>query len=45
MMWKNVVEAERSQMTIWQMRIACWIPEATNTLSGFYCFFAVTMVK
>ena len=32
-MWKNVREKGRSQMTIWCMRIACWIPKATNTLS------------
>jgi len=30
-MWKNIVEWGRSQMTIWRMRIACWIPKATNT--------------
>jgi hypothetical protein len=30
-MWKNSVEPGRPQMTIWRMRIACWIPEATNT--------------
>jgi hypothetical protein len=29
--WKNVVERGRPQMTIWRMRIACWIPKATNT--------------
>jgi hypothetical protein len=33
-MWKNVVEADR-QMTVWRMRIACWIPKATNTLSKY----------
>jgi len=32
-MWKNVVERGRPQMTIWRMRIACWIPKATNTSS------------
>jgi hypothetical protein len=31
-MWKNIVERGRSQMKIWRMRIACWIPKATNTL-------------
>jgi len=31
-MWKNVVERDRQQ-TIWRMRIACWIPNATNTHS------------
>jgi len=30
-MWKNIVERGRPQMTIWFMRIACWIPRATNT--------------
>jgi hypothetical protein len=30
-MWKNIVERDRPQMTIWRMRIACWIPKATNT--------------
>jgi hypothetical protein len=28
-----VVQRERSQMTIWRMRIACWIPMLTNTHS------------
>ena len=30
-MWKNVVECRRPQLTTWRMRIACWIPKATNT--------------
>ena len=30
--WKNTVELSRLQITIWSMRIACWIPKATNTL-------------
>ena len=33
--WKNIVERDRLQMTIWRMRIACWIPEATNTHSQY----------
>ena len=32
-MWKNTVELGRPQMTIRRMRIACWIPTATNTHS------------
>jgi hypothetical protein len=24
--WKNIVEPVRPKMTIWSMRIACWIP-------------------
>jgi len=23
MMWKNIVEPDRSQMTVWRMRISC----------------------
>jgi hypothetical protein len=28
---ENTVELGKPQMTIWLMRIACWIPKATNT--------------
>jgi hypothetical protein len=28
-MWKNIVGADRQQMTIRRMPIACWIPKAT----------------
>jgi len=34
-MWKNVLDRGRSQMTIRRMRIACWMPKATNTRSQF----------
>ena len=34
-MWKNIVERGRSLMTIWCMRIACWISKATNTHSQY----------
>jgi len=30
-MWEHIVERGRPQMTLWHMRIACWIPKATNT--------------
>jgi len=47
-MWKNIVEPDRSQMTIWRMRIACWIPKATNTHSDYIinicCICTVTIV-
>ena len=42
-MWKNIVEPERPQMTIWHMFIACWIPKAKSThseyviLTAFHC--------
>jgi hypothetical protein len=32
-MWENIGEPGRPQMTIWRMRIASWIPKATNTHS------------
>ena len=32
-MWKNMVEPYRPKMTIRRMRIACWIPKATDTHS------------
>jgi len=34
-MWKNIVEQGRPLMTIWRMRIACWVPKATNTRSEY----------
>jgi hypothetical protein len=33
--WKNTVEPDRPQMTIWRMRIACWITKATDTTSEY----------
>ena len=33
-MWRIIVERDRPQTTIKRLRIACWIPEATNTHSG-----------
>jgi len=45
-MWKNIVERGRPQMTIWRMRISCWIPKATNPhrLCNTRCFSTSTMV-
>ena len=44
-MWKNVVERGRPQMTIWRMFIACWIPKATNKhrLFNTHCFSTATV--
>ena len=39
-MWKNIVERDRPQMTIWRMRIACWIPKATNTHTQYVILIA-----
>jgi hypothetical protein len=41
-MWKSTVEPDRPQMTIWRMRIACWITKATNTLTIFNTYFSTT---
>ena len=30
-MWKSILELGMPQMTIWHMRIECWIPKSTNT--------------
>jgi hypothetical protein len=45
-MWKNIVEPARAQMTIWRMRIACWITKATGKLTIYntYLFSTATMV-
>jgi hypothetical protein len=37
-MWKNPVEADRPQVTIWRMCITYWIPKATNTHSECIIF-------
>jgi hypothetical protein len=40
-MWKNIVEQSRPQMTVWRMRIACWLIKGTHTalkLCNTYCF-------
>jgi hypothetical protein len=30
-MWKNIVDPDRSQMTIWRIRFACWVIKARDT--------------
>jgi hypothetical protein len=32
-MWKNMVQSHKPQMTIWRMRIACCITKAKHSLS------------
>jgi hypothetical protein len=39
-MWRNNGELGRPQTTIWRMRIACWIPKATNTHSEYVMIIA-----
>ena len=39
----NTVELDRPQMTIWHMRIACWIPKATNSRSEYVILMAFAL--
>jgi hypothetical protein len=46
-MWNNIVKRDRSQMTIWSIHIASWIPKDTDTHSEYVIligFSTVTMV-
>jgi hypothetical protein len=50
-LWDNVetfVERGRTHMTVWRMRIACWIPKVTNTHAvrkcNTYCFSTAKMI-
>jgi len=42
-MWKNMVELDRSQMKIWCMRIACWIPKATKIFPEYVILIAIPL--
>jgi hypothetical protein len=39
-MWKNTVQTDRPQTTIWRMRVACWIPMAANAHSEYVILIA-----
>jgi len=34
-MWKNIVQPGMPRVTTWHMRVACWIPKATDTHSEY----------
>jgi len=38
-MWENIVQPDRPQIT-WRMRIARWVPKATNTHSEYVILIA-----
>jgi len=40
-MLKNIVERGRPQMTLWRMRIACWISQATNTHTHTHTYYVI----
>jgi hypothetical protein len=39
-MWKNTVEPDGPEMTIWSMHISCWIAKATNIHSEYVILIA-----
>jgi hypothetical protein len=39
-MWENIMKSDRPQMTIWCMRIACWLTKATYTHSEYVILIA-----
>jgi hypothetical protein len=44
-MWKSTVQPDGSQMTIWRMRIACWIPKVTGAHSEYVLLIAFPLQK
>jgi len=30
-MWKNIIELDRPQMTMWHVHIPCWITKSVDT--------------
>jgi hypothetical protein len=40
-MWKEYGRTNRSQMTIWNICIACWVPNNTNTHTEYVILIAV----
>ena len=39
-MWKNIVEPDRPQMTVWSVRITCRVPKGKNTHSEYVILIA-----
>ena len=39
-MWKDIVQPDRPQTTIRRMRLACWIPKATDAHSEYVTLIA-----
>jgi hypothetical protein len=42
-MWKNSVEPERPQMTIWRMRISRWIRKVTDLQTEYVTLIALPL--
>jgi len=43
MMRKKIMETDRPQVTVWRMRIACWIPRGKDTNSEHAVLMAVLL--
>jgi hypothetical protein len=41
--WENIVDQSRAQMTVWIMRIACWITKAINTHTRYVILSALPL--
>ena len=39
-MWKNRAEPDKPQMTLWRLRMAYWLPKATDTRSEYVTLIA-----
>jgi hypothetical protein len=44
-MWEIVIKLDRPQMTIWCLRIVCWVPNAKNIHSEHVIFIAFPLQK
>jgi hypothetical protein len=42
-MLKNILQLDSSQIILWRMRIACWVPKATNTVRIFHIYGSSTL--
>jgi len=44
-MWKTAAERDRLQITIWCMRVACWVTKVTDTHSDYIILFVFPLLK
>ena len=42
-LWKDIIESDKLQVTIWRMRIAGWVPKATNANSEYVALIAFSL--
>jgi hypothetical protein len=39
-MWKNIIERDRPQITVWRVPIACWTTKSIDTYSEYVILIA-----